>query len=56
MSGAATTNSPTGEYPMIVSSSPLRVHWIVAHVEGTRESGFQTSLASNRCRAIWPAL
>lgn len=37
------------------TNGPLFIHWIVEHVGGSSESGFDSSLASNRYRAIWPA-
>lgn len=40
---------------MSVRNGPLTIHWIVEHVAGSSESGFHSSLASNRYRAIWPA-
>lgn len=40
---------------MVDASRPLLVHWIVRHIYGSRESGYQSPLASNRYRAIWPA-
>lgn len=33
----------------------MRIHWIVSGVEGDAESGYRSTLASNRYRAILPA-